>query len=67
MRKGVAVRERGDLTDPPKTSAVELYRSCGFTEVGSDGADTQVVIPSLILRAFTRAKACPIPPAERGG
>jgi len=33
------------LTDTPWTSAVELYRSCGFTEIGSDGTDTHFVIP----------------------
>ncbi len=32
------------LTDTPWTSAIELYRSCGFTEVGSDGADTHFVM-----------------------
>ncbi len=38
------------LTDTPWTSAVELYRACGFTEVGSDGTDTHFVMP---LRAST--------------
>jgi len=33
------------LTDTPWTSAVELYRACGFTEVGSDGIDTHFVMP----------------------
>lgn len=33
------------LTDTPWTSAVELYRACGFTEIGSDGADTHFVMP----------------------
>lgn len=28
------------LTDTPWTSAVELYRACGFAELGSDGVDT---------------------------
>lgn len=28
------------LTDTPWTSAVELYRACGFAELGSDGIDT---------------------------
>lgn len=32
------------LTDSPWTSAVELYRACGFTEVGDDGTDTHFVI-----------------------
>lgn len=33
------------LTDTPWTSAVELYRSCGFIEVGEDGADTHFALP----------------------
>jgi GNAT superfamily N-acetyltransferase len=33
------------LTDTPWTSAVELYRACGFNEVGSDGTDTHFVMP----------------------
>jgi len=33
------------LTDTPWTSAVELYRACGFTELGSDGSDTHFVMP----------------------
>lgn len=33
------------LTDTPWTSAVELYRACGFTEIGSDGVDTHFVMP----------------------
>ena len=33
------------LTDTPWTSAVELYRACGFTELGSDGTDTHFVMP----------------------
>lgn len=28
------------LTDTPWTSAVELYRACGFTDLGTDGVDT---------------------------
>jgi ribosomal protein S18 acetylase RimI-like enzyme len=32
------------LTDTPWTSAVELYRACGFTEIGSDGKDTHFVM-----------------------
>ena len=32
------------LTDTPWTSAVELYRDCGFTDVGSDGTDTHFVM-----------------------
>lgn len=28
------------LTDTPWTSAVALYRSCGFTETGRDEVDT---------------------------
>lgn len=28
------------LTDTPWESAVELYRACGFTELGEDGVDT---------------------------
>lgn len=31
------------LTDTPWTSAVELYRSCGFTEVGRSDGDTHFV------------------------
>jgi ribosomal protein S18 acetylase RimI-like enzyme len=27
-------------TDTPWTSAIELYRSCGFTEIGQDETDT---------------------------
>ncbi|CAN5894218.1 hypothetical protein BH23ACT2_BH23ACT2_29330 [soil metagenome] len=33
------------LTDTPWTSAVELYRACGFTEVGRVGTDTHFVMP----------------------
>jgi GNAT superfamily N-acetyltransferase len=33
------------LTDSPWRSAVELYRACGFTDLGSDGTDTHFVIP----------------------
>lgn len=33
------------LTDTPWTSAVELYRACGFAEIGSDGTDTHFVMP----------------------
>lgn len=33
------------LADTPWTSAVELYRACGFTEIGSDGKDTHFVMP----------------------
>ena len=33
------------LTDTPWASAVELYRACGFTEIGSDGTDTHFVMP----------------------
>lgn len=32
------------LTDTPWTSAVELYRACGFTDLGSDGTDTHFVL-----------------------
>ena len=32
------------LTDTPWTSAVALYRACGFTELGSDGTDTHFVM-----------------------
>lgn len=32
------------LTDTPWTSAVELYRACGFTEVDSDDLDTRFVL-----------------------
>jgi len=32
------------LTDTPWTSAVELYRSCGFVEVGRDDTDTFFVM-----------------------
>lgn len=32
------------LTDTPWSSAVELYRACGFTELGSDGTDTHFVM-----------------------
>jgi ribosomal protein S18 acetylase RimI-like enzyme len=32
-------------TDTPWTSAVELYRACGFNEVGSDGTDTHFFLP----------------------
>lgn len=34
------VEELQVLTDTPWESAVALYRSCGFVEVGSDSADT---------------------------
>ena len=33
------------LTDTPWTSAVELYRACGFAEIESDGIDTHFVMP----------------------
>ncbi len=33
------------LTDTPWTSAVELYRACGFIEIASDGKDTHFVMP----------------------
>jgi Acetyltransferase (GNAT) family. len=33
------------LTDTPRASAVELYRACAFTEIGSDGTDTHFVMP----------------------
>lgn len=32
------------LTDTPWTSAVALYRSCGFTEVGHDDTDTHLLL-----------------------
>ena len=32
------------LTDTPWTSAIALYRACGFTELGSDGIDTHFVM-----------------------
>ena len=31
-------------TDSPWTSAVELYRACGFAEVGSDATDTHFLL-----------------------
>lgn len=36
------------LTDTPWISAVELYRACGFTELGSDGIDTHFVLDPRI-------------------
>lgn len=33
------------LTDTPWTSAIALYRECGFTERGSDGTDTHFAMP----------------------
>jgi ribosomal protein S18 acetylase RimI-like enzyme len=33
------------LTDTPWTSALALYRSCGFDEVGQDDADTHFALP----------------------
>lgn len=32
------------LTDTPWTSALELYRACGFAEIASDQADTHFVL-----------------------
>lgn len=32
------------LTDTPWISAVELYRSCGFADLGDDGIDTHFVM-----------------------
>jgi GNAT superfamily N-acetyltransferase len=40
-----AMSEVRVLTDTPWTSAVELYRACGFTEIGSDRTDTHFVMP----------------------
>lgn len=40
-----AMSEVRVLTDTPWTSAVELYRACGFTEIGSDGTDTHFAMP----------------------
>jgi ribosomal protein S18 acetylase RimI-like enzyme len=39
------VSEVSVLTDTPWTSAVELYRSCGFTEVRRDATDTHFAMP----------------------
>jgi ribosomal protein S18 acetylase RimI-like enzyme len=33
------------LTDTPWTSALALYRSCGFNDVGEDENDTHFVLP----------------------
>ncbi len=33
------------LTDTPWTSALALYRSCGFNDVGQDESDTHFVLP----------------------
>jgi ribosomal protein S18 acetylase RimI-like enzyme len=33
------------LTDTPWTSAVALYRSCGFDDVGQDDTDTHLALP----------------------
>lgn len=33
------------LTDTPWTSAVALYRACGFDEVGQDDTDTHFAMP----------------------
>jgi GNAT superfamily N-acetyltransferase len=33
------------LTDTPWTSALALYRSCGFDQVGQDDTDTRFVLP----------------------
>lgn len=41
-RRGVS--EVRVLTDTPWMSAVELYRSCGFTEVGRDETDTHFAL-----------------------
>lgn len=41
-RRGMA--EVRVLTDTPWTSAVELYRACGFTDLGDDGVDTHFVM-----------------------
>jgi ribosomal protein S18 acetylase RimI-like enzyme len=38
------MRELRVLTDTPWTSAVALYRSCGFRELGDDGVDTHFVM-----------------------
>jgi polar amino acid transport system permease protein len=32
------------LADTPWTSAVQLYRACGFTEIASDGTDAHFVM-----------------------
>jgi ribosomal protein S18 acetylase RimI-like enzyme len=45
------------LTDTPWTSAVELYRACGFTEVRSDGTDTHFVMPLWMFAG--PAATCP--------
>lgn len=42
------------LTDTPWTSAVELYRACGFTQLDSDGTDTHFVLDLGAVRAPSR-------------
>lgn len=33
------------LTDTPWASALALYRSCGFEDVGQDDTDTHLALP----------------------